>query len=226
MNEITVIKIGGSTFGNHDTTLDDLVALQREGFPLVVVHGGGATVTAWLKKQGVETKFYRGERVTDGPALEVATAVLAGLANKELTAAINLRGGRAVGVSGVDGALIESRQRNPDMGYVGDVVKVNVTVLQALLGAGFMPVISPISLFTEERSGDAPGFINVNGDPIAGEIAAALGAARLIYLTDVDGVRDTAGNRLDKISAAQAEQLVASGAVSYTHLTLPTKRIV
>ena len=214
MNEITVIKIGGSTFGQHDTTLDDLVTLQSEGVKLIVVHGGGATVTAWMKKQGIEAKFVRGERVTDRAALEIATAVLSGLANKELVAAINLKGGRAAGISGVDGALIESRLRNPEMGYVGDVVKVNTGILQALLSAGFMPIVSPISLFSEGRNNDAPGFINVNGDPIAGTIAAAMGAARLIYMTDVDGVKDSAGNRIKKMTAAEAEGLIQSGVIS------------
>src|SRR3972149_4361969 len=100
MKNVTVIKIGGSTFGGRDTTIEDIVSLQKRGQALVVVHGGGGTVTDWLKRQGVPTRFVRGERVTDRPALEVATAVLAGLANKEIAAGINIRGGRAGGISG------------------------------------------------------------------------------------------------------------------------------
>jgi len=214
MQDITVIKIGGSTFGSRDTTIEDIVALQKKGEAIVVVHGGGSTVTDWLKRQGVETKFVRGERVTDLPTLEVATAVLAGLANKEITAAINVKGGRAVGISGVDGALMESRAKNKEMGYVGEVGKINTEILKLLLGVGFIPVVSPISLYSIDRPGDAPAMINVNGDPAAGDLAEALGARRLLFLTDVAGITDASGGVLSKISAGEVEGLIASGVVS------------
>ena len=115
MKDITVIKIGGSTLGSRDTTIEDIISLQKKGNLLVIVHGGGNTVTDWLKRHGVETEFVRGERVTDLSTLEVATAVLAGLANKEIVASINCGGGQAVGISGVDGNLIESKMKNPEM---------------------------------------------------------------------------------------------------------------
>jgi acetylglutamate kinase len=214
MKDITVIKIGGSTFNSGDTTIEDIVALQKKKHPMVVVHGGGNTVTDWLKRQGVATKFVRGERVTDLGSLAVVTAVLAGLVNKEIAAAINLYGGRAVGISGVDGALIESRIKDKELGYVGSVEKVNIGVLEALLKADFVPVISPISLYSLERAGEEPGVINVNGDPIAGEIAAALKAKRLIFLTDVDGIQDKNGKTLPKITQAEAELLVSSGVIA------------
>lgn len=214
MNDVTVIKIGGSTFESRDTTIEDIVSLQKQGRALVVVHGGGSTVTDWLKRQGVTTKFVRGERVTDLPTLEVVTAVLAGLANKEITAAINVRGGKAVGISGVDGALIESRLKSQEMGYVGDVVKVNPAVLETLLGAGFIPVVSPLSLYSVERPGDAPAMINVNGDPIAGDLVAALGAARLVFLTNVAGITDASGKILSRLSAGEAGTMIASGVIS------------
>ncbi len=214
MKDITVIKIGGSTFGSGDTTIDDIVALQKKGVALVVVHGGGSAVTDWLKKLGVPTKFVRGERVTDRPTLEVAAAVLSGLANKEITAAINLRGGRAVGISGVDGALIESKVKDAAMGYVGSVEKVNIALLETLLKGGFVPVISPISLFSIERTKDAPAIINVNGDPVAGDIAAALDAQRLVFLTDVTGINDKSGKVINRLSARQAEAMIASGEIS------------
>ncbi|MFA5309569.1 MAG: acetylglutamate kinase [Dehalococcoidales bacterium] len=214
MKDITVIKIGGSTFKSGDTTVEDIVTLQQQGKPLVVVHGGGNIVTGWLKKMGITTHFVRGERVTDLPALEVVTAVLAGLVNKEITAAINIKGGRAVGISGVDGSLIESRVKDRDMGYVGAVEKVNPGVLEALLGAGFVPVVAPVSLFALERQADSPGMINANGDPIAGEIAAALGARRLIFLTDVDGIKDGSGQKIPRVSQAEAEGMVNSGVIN------------
>ncbi len=214
MKDIIVIKIGGSTFGSGDTTIEDIVALQKKGMPLVVIHGGGNTVTDWLKRLNINTKFVRGERVTDLPSLEVVTAVLAGLVNKELVAMINIRGGKAVGISAADGLLIESKIKDKEMGYVGSVEKVNPVVLEALLKAGFVPVISPISLLSIERTGNEPVLINVNGDPIAGEIAAALKAERLIYLTDVEGVKDSSGKTFSTISKTEAEGMVASGVIS------------
>jgi len=214
MKDITVIKIGGSTFKSRDTTIEDIVALQKKGEAMVVVHGGGGVVTDWLKRLGIETKFVRGERVTDLPTLEVAAAVLAGLANKEITAAINVRGGRAVGISGVDGALMESKAKSREMGYVGEVVKVNTNILETLLEAGFAPVVSPISLYSIDRPGNAPSIINVNGDPAAGDLAEALGAKRLVFLTDVGGITDASGTVLSRISAGEVEELIASGVVS------------
>jgi acetylglutamate kinase len=214
MKNIAVVKIGGSTFGRGDTTISDIITLQKKGLALIVVHGGGSTVTDWLKKQGVTTKFLHGERVTDLPSLQVVTAVLAGLVNKEITAAINLGGGRAVGISGVDGALIESKVKNKDMGYVGSVEKVNTNLLEALLKAGFVPVVSPVSLYSLDRPADAPLIINVNGDPIAGYIAAALGAKRLIFLTDVVGVTDKSGLLISRLTISQAEAMMSSGEIS------------
>ena len=210
MKDITVIKIGGSTFGSGDTTFEDVVALQKKKHPLVVVHGGGSTVTDWLKRQGIATKFVRGERVTDFPSLAVVTAVLAGLVNKDIVAAINIHGGRAVGISGVDGSLIESRVKDKEMGYVGSVEKVNKDILETLLKAGYVPVVSPISLYSLDRIGDEPGVINVNGDPIAGEIAVALKAKRLTFLTDVEGIKDKYGKVLPQVSRAEAEALIES----------------
>jgi acetylglutamate kinase len=213
MKDISVIKIGGSTFNSGDTTIEDIVALQKKKHSLVIVHGGGNTVTDWLKQYGIVTKFVRGERATDIRSLAVVTAVLAGLVNKEIAAAINLYGGQAVGISGVDGKLIESKLKDKELGYVGSVEKVNVGVLETLLKAGFIPVVSPISLYSLERMGEEPGIINVNGDPIAGEIAVAVGAKRLIFLTDTDGIQDKNGKTISLITRAEAESLIASGVI-------------
>lgn len=210
----TVVKIGGATFGNHDPIIQDIVALQKRGLRLVVVHGGGKLVTQWQARLGIETRFVRGERVTDRPGLEVATAVLAGLVNKEIVAAINCLGGKAVGISGVDGALSQSRVRQDEMGFVGDVITVDPKVLEALLEAGFLPVVSPISLNAVDRKDDAPGFLNVNGDPLAGEIAAATGAERLIFLTDVAGISGKDGQVFPRLSPEEAAALVADGVAS------------
>lgn len=211
---VSVIKIGGSTHGSRDTLIDDIVALQKQGESLVIVHGGGKIVTEWLRRQNIPTKFTRGERVTDLSTLEVATAVLAGLVNKEITAMINLKGGRAVGISGSDGSLMESRMKDREMGYVGESVKVNPAVLETLLGAGFIPVVSPISLYTEARKDEDPPIININGDPFAGDLAVALKASRLIYLTDVAGVTNESGNVISRLTPKQAEVLIESGVIA------------
>jgi len=214
MEKPIVIKIGGATFGKRDPILEDIVALQKKGKSLVVIHGGGNMVTEWLKKQGIETKFMRGERITDKPALDIVTAVLGGLANKQIVATINHLGGRAVGISGVDGAMVQSRIANPELGYVGTVVKVDTSVVDALLKAGFIPVISPITDYAFDRPADAPLMLNINGDPLAGEIAAALSAEKLIFLTDVSGVLDKDGKLLSIITRNQAKELIDSGTAS------------
>ncbi|MBI4181261.1 MAG: acetylglutamate kinase [Chloroflexi bacterium] len=214
MAKAIVVKIGGSTLGSHDTTLEDIVELQRQGKSLVVVHGGGKVITDWLAKQGVSSRFVQGERVTDQATLEVVMAVLAGLVNKELVAAINNLGGRAVGISGVDGALVEGRIADKERGYVGAVVRVNTSILESLLAAGFIPVISPIGLNSSKMFADAPMTLNFNADTVAGEIAAAIGAERLIFLTDVPGINDQSGKLLPKLLPAEAEALVTSGVAS------------
>ncbi len=213
MKKIIVVKIGGATLGSHDTALEDIVELQKQGKSLVVVHGGGKLITEWLDKQGVPTNFLRGERVTDKPTLDVATAVLAGLVNKDITAAINTLGGKAVGISGVDGSIIEGEIKEKEKGYVGAVTRVNTAVLDALLGSGFIPVISPIGMNSAKRDNE-PSTLNYNADVVAGEIAVALNVETLIFLTDVDGVVDEEGRVLPSLTANEAKALIKSGVAS------------
>ena len=214
MEEVIVVKIGGATFGSRDTTIEDIVYLQKQGMSLVVVHGGANVVTEWLSRQGTPTKFVHGERVTDEAALEMVTAVLGGLVNKEIVAAINNAGGQAVGISGIDGALIQGKIRNKEMGYVGDVIKVNTALLEALLPSGFIPVVAPLSLHSFDKPDNTPPMLNVNGDTVAGEIAAAIGAEKLIFLTDVAGIFDQSGELLSHLSPDEAEALMLSGVAS------------
>jgi acetylglutamate kinase len=211
---LIVIKIGGSTLGQHDTTLADVVELQKQGKDMVVVHGGGKIITEWLAKQGAATKFVNGERVTDKTGLEVVTAVLAGLVNKELVASINTLGGKAAGISGVDGALLQGRIKNPELGYVGEITGVDTGLIQALLKAGYIPVISSISLRQGTQNGSTPLLLNTNADTAAGEIAAALGAARLIFLTDVAGIGDSSGKVIRQLDVDEAEALISAGVAS------------
>ena len=204
-----VVKIGGSTLGSHDTTLEDLVDLQKEGKTLVVVHGGANIVSQWLSRQGISTRFENGLRVTDRHTLEVVVAVLAGVVNKELVAAVQSLGGKAMGLSGVDGGFIEARIKDAELGYVGEVVKINPGPIEAILSGGYIPIIAPTGFDPEKGMP-----LNVNGDPAAGEIAAALEAERLIFLTDVPGILDSSGKLLSRLSADEAGTLIASGVVS------------
>ncbi|MFC2066478.1 acetylglutamate kinase [Chloroflexota bacterium] len=214
LDKVIVVKMGGSVFDSCDTTIEDIVHLQQQGRQMVIVHGGGNLVSEWLARQGIPTRFVHGERVTDKPALDMVTAVLAGLANKEIVAAINCAGGQAIGICGVDGALIQSRISDRELGYVGVVVKVNTAPLEALLEAGYIPVIAPLSLHSFDRTDDAPQILNINGDPLAGEIAAAVSAEQLIFLTDVAGICDQSGKLLPQLSSSEAEALIASGIAS------------
>ncbi len=205
-----VVKIGGSTLGSGDTTIEDLVSLQKRGTLPVVVHGGGKKITEWLDKQGIPSKFEKGLRVTDAQSLEVVIAVLAGLVNKELVAAIESLGGRAIGLSGIDGGLIEATPiHGGELGYVGEVTRINPEPLRAILEPGYIPIIAPVGL---QSSGE--GILNINADTVAGEIAAELGASRLIFLTDVAGVCDESGRLIPQVSPTEARALIASGVAS------------
>lgn len=205
---IVVVKIGGVALSSQDTTFEDIVKLQRRGLKLVVVHGGANIVNRWLDKQGAATSFINGERVTDYATLEIVTAVLAGLVNKEIVAAINCLGGRAFGMSGVDGGLLVARVGDEAMGFVGRIETVDAQALLALIEAGYVPVVAPISL---NLGCETPRLLNCNGDTVAGEIAAAIGSEKLIFLTDVAGILDGAGKLISVLGPDKAEALITSG---------------
>jgi acetylglutamate kinase len=205
-SDILVAKIGGSTLGSHDTTLQDLVELQRRGLRPVVVHGGGATISEWLDRHNVPTRFQRGLRVTDAEALKVVVAVLAGLVNTELVASLQAMGGRAAGISGADGGLLRARLLDQQLGFVGEIMEVDTGPLRLLINDGSIPVIAPIAVRWD--GGRPTGqLLNVNADTVAGAVAAALGAGRLAFLTDVPGVRSEEGDTLKRVSRADAERL-------------------
>ena len=210
----TVIKIGGSTLGEHDTTVQDLAALQRSGINPVVVHGGGKVISEWMTRQGVRPVFKDGLRVTDEEGLKIVVAVLAGLVNKELVVSLSGAGARAVGVSGADGGILKARIKNPDLGYVGTVTDVDPSPLLALLAQGCIPVLAPVAVGVSDEPG-RPGFLlNVNADTAAGEVARALGAERLIILTDVEGVLDGSRRLIPRLTRRQAEELINSTVVA------------
>jgi acetylglutamate kinase len=199
------VKVGGSTLGANDTSLRDLAAARRAGQPLVVVHGGGAVISQWLERAGIAPRFVRGLRVTDEASLDVVVAVLAGLVNKQLVGQLSALGAPAIGLSGADSMILQARRYDDELGYVGRIGRVNPFPLQELLQLGYVPVVAPIAA---DASG---GLLNTNADTAAGEIAAALGARMLVFLTDVPGVLDESKTLIERMDGTRAETLIASG---------------
>lgn len=207
-SSLTVVKIGGSTLGSHDTTLIDLVELQAKGDRFVVVHGGGKTISEWMEKQGVRPKFVNGLRVTDSRSLDIVVAVLTGLINKSLVASINNIGGRAIGISGADGRIVNAEIADPDLGYVGRVKSINTEPIEAILEAGYMPVIAPVGVHSS--SSDENMLLNINADTVAGYISSSIHSDRMVFLTDVEGVLDSSKRLISRMTKKQADSLVAS----------------
>ena len=208
-----VVKIGGSTLGSHDTSLRDLVRLQEEGRKVVVVHGGGNVISQWMQRQGLAPRFVGGLRVTDAPSLEIVVAVLTGLINKELVSMMQEFGGRPVGLSGIDGGMIEAKIGNPELGFVGEVTNVNGDLINALLDSGYTPMIAPLGVHVRDGSKNAGSPLNINGDTVAGELAYALEAEQLVFLTDVAGVMDGGGRVIRRLDRRRANILFNSGVI-------------
>lgn len=209
-----VVKIGGSTLGAEDTTIEDIVALQRAGARPIVVHGGGAMISDWLDRLGVESRFVHGLRSTNAEAIEVVVGVLRGVVNTRLVGQLVGRGGTAIGLSGVDGGMVRAEQYDPELGFVGRVTAVDPRVVLDLVAAGSIPVIAPIGLETSTGAGGPGQPLNINADTMAGEVAHATGAERLIFLTDVDGLLDADGALIPRLAAPQAEALRAEGTLA------------
>jgi acetylglutamate kinase len=206
VSDILVVKLGGTTLTEQEHVLAEIAEISRRR-PVIVVHGGGKRMTEWLERLGMATSFDGGLRVTDAAALEVAAAVLRGVVNSELVAALRDRGVDAVGLSGVDGGLLIG-ERVPDRGLVAHVVGVRRDLLDGLLVAGQVPVVAPLAR-------DEEGIVcNVNADDAAAGLAAGFGARQLVLLTDVDGVRDAGGNRLETLTAGEAEALIDRGVIA------------
>ena len=208
-----VVKIGGSTLGSHDASLRDLVALQEEGQQVVVVHGGGNVISQWMQRQGLAPQFVGGLRVTDAPSLEIVVAVLGGLINKELVSLMYEFGGRSVGLSGIDGCMVEAEIGNPELGFVGEVTNVNVDLIRVALDSGFIPMIAPLGVHVRDGSENAGSPLNINGDTVAGELARALEAQQLVFLTDVAGVMDGGGRVIRRLDRRRANILFNSGVI-------------
>jgi acetylglutamate kinase len=222
--EIIVIKYGGHAMGHEETARDfarDVVLLEQAAINPVVVHGGGPQIAAMLKKLGIKSEFAGGLRITDAATVEIVEMVLAGSINKQIVGYINAAGGKAIGLCGKDGNMVQARkvtrtvvdpdsniEQVVDLGFVGEPDKVDLFVLNAVLGKEMIPVLAPLA-----TSADG-GTFNVNADTFAGAIAGALKAKRLLLLTDVPGVLDKNKNLITDLSVADARRLIADGTIS------------
>jgi acetylglutamate kinase len=215
-----VVKYGGHAMEDDtlkDSFAQDIVLLKFVGIDPVIVHGGGPQIGNMLKQLGIESRFVRGMRVTDRATMDVVEMVLVGAVNKEIVSLINRHGGRAVGLSGKDGGLILARKLRVaepgatrarlDIGMVGEVRAIDATVIETLDRSDFIPVIAPVGV------DDQGATYNINADLVAGKVAEALRAEKLILLTDVEGIRDSSGNVIPTLDAAQARALIDSGVI-------------
>lgn len=208
VGKTVVIKLGGSTLGSEDTTLQDVALLKNLSIEPVLVHGGGNAITGWLKRIGKEARFVRGLRVTDEETMDVVRMTLIGQVNTQLVADLNAMGVRAVGICGLDDKTIEARIKDPELGLVGEVTQVNLELVRSLAAAGYVVVIAPIGY------GQNGQPLNLNADTAAGEIAAALQAEKLIMLTDVPGIKGADGELISHCSRAEVDDLIADKIIS------------
>ncbi len=219
-----VIKYGGAAMVDEalkDAFAQDIVLLNFIGIKPVIVHGGGPKINSIMEKMGKKPTFVQGQRVTDEETIDIVEMVLGGLINKKIVSLINNHGGLAIGLSGKDGNLIKARKKvirklSPetgvpeiiDLGLVGEVEKINPRVLDAIDESGFIPVIAPIS------AGKKSDTLNINADYVAGEIASALNAEKLILMTDTKGILDKKKNLLSTLNAKKIKSLIANGTIS------------
>ncbi|RKF12863.1 acetylglutamate kinase [Roseovarius spongiae] len=208
---IVVIKFGGHAMGD-DTAMEtfarDVVLMRQVGVNPVIVHGGGPMINEMLAKLAIKSDFVGGKRVTDAATMEVVEMVLSGRVNKRIVQAINAQGGRAVGLSGKDANLVTCTPADPALGLVGTPSKIDPRLLHTLFQDDAIPVIAPLG------AGESGETFNINGDTMAGAIAAALRADRLLLLTDVDGVRDASGRVVTELTADQIRRMTAEGVIA------------
>jgi acetylglutamate kinase len=223
-DQIIVVKYGGHAMGEEDTALRfgrDIALLEQVGVNPVVVHGGGPQINAMLKRLNVKSTFVQGLRVTDSEMLDVVEMVLAGPVNKQVAESITRAGVIAVGISGKDGGLVRARKltrtyRDPgsnieqvlDLGFVGEPESIDTRVLRLLIGADIVPVIAPVGVGADGQT------YNINADTVAGAIAGALGAERMLMLTDVAGVLDPDGKLIPEMSVAEVQEGIQAGWIS------------
>ena len=212
--KIVVIKYGGNAMINEQLkqqVMEDIVLLWLIGVKVVLVHGGGPEINETMQKLGKEAQFVNGLRVTDKETVDIVQMVLAGKINKTLVNLIQMKGGHAVGLSGIDGGILEAKMKDEALGYVGTVTKVRPQPINDILEKGYIPVVSTVA---SDRLGNT---YNINGDTAAARIAGALNAERLIMMTDISGVlrdKDDPSTLIPHITVAEAKELYDSGVIS------------
>ncbi len=213
-----VVKYGGNAMIDDALTqsfAEDIVLMKLVGMNPVVVHGGGPQIGALLEKLGIQSEFISGMRVTDAATMDVVEMVLGGTVNKTIVSLLNQAGGKAIGITGKDGGLIQARKmlmkdaggKTLDIGFVGEVESVSRDVVDTLVNSDFIPVIAPIGVGSDGQS------YNINADLVAGKIAEALHAEKLVLLTNVAGLQDKAGNVLTGLSTKQVDELIVDGTI-------------
>lgn len=209
---VVVVKYGGNAMSEDLTSFaEDVVLLHSVGIKVVVVHGGGPQIKEMLDRLGIKSRFVDGLRVTDAETLDVVRMVLVGKVNRDIVGALNVHGAIAVGVSGEDASLLQVKPQSEELGFVGDIHEVRTGVVDRLLAQDLVPVIATIGVDDDGQS------YNINADTAAGAIADALGASKLVYLTDIEGIRRDVGDASSLISAIGADELeglVSDGAVT------------
>ena len=214
VGKIVVVKYGGNAMVNEQLkqqVMEDIVLLWLIGVKVVLVHGGGPEISELMKKLGKQPQFVDGLRVTDQETVDIVQMVLVGKVNKTLVNLLEMKGGRAVGLSGMDGRLIEAKMKDERLGFVGEVTKIHISPVTDLLDKGYIPVVSTVGC---DRQGNA---YNINGDTAAAHIAGALNAERLIMMTDIAGIlrdKDDPSTLIPEITLSKAKELYASGVIS------------
>ena len=212
--KIVVIKYGGNAMVNEqlkEQVMEDIVLLSLIGVKVVLVHGGGPEISDMMTKLGKKAEFVNGLRVTDKETVDIVQMVLAGKINKSLVNFINVKGGKAMGISGMDGRLIEAKMKDPQLGYVGEITNINIKPVEDLLSRGYIPIISTVAC---DEQGNT---YNINGDTAAAHIAGALKAERLIMMTDVAGIlmdKNDPSTLIGEITIDEAEKLSNEGIIS------------
>ncbi len=214
-----VIKYGGHAMVDktmREKVISDIVLMRYVGMNPILVHGGGPDINYWLEKENYQCKFVDGLRVTDSEVLEIAQMVLIGKVNQEIVALLQKHGGKAVGLSGIDGGTIQAKKKLHydknnqlvDLGFVGEITDIHPELIHNALSKEYIPVISPIGL------DEAGGRYNINGDTAAAAVAAALKADKFFLLTDTDGILDQSGERISKLTSADLDTLQEEGVIS------------
>lgn len=212
--KVVVIKYGGNAMIDEELkqqVMEDIILLQLIGVKTVLVHGGGPEITNMMKKLGKESEFLDGLRVTDKESATIAQMVLSGKVNKELVNLLQVKGGKAIGISGVDGGLIYAKMKDERIGFVGEITNVNIEPVLTLLEHGYIPVVSTIGC---DKQGN---IYNINADTVASAIAAALSAERLFELTDIEGIlldKDDHTSIIPRMSVIEAKKLLKKGVIT------------